>query len=132
LVLRWCWKIDRCPPRGTETNLGTFDHTARIFVSFKTRLGPPRSIHYVWANQEKVGATFSHPNSSRARFIALQSGAAQAGKWVAENRDVTADWRRLFPGEKMPAPEAVGVITGTDGTGATVTGWYADIELCVE
>ena len=129
LILRWRWKIDRCPPGATETNLATFDHTARIFVAFKTFIGPPRSVHYVWANEAAVGATFLHPNSSRARFIALQTGNARAGQWLAESRDVTADWQRLFPDQKMPKPEAVGVITGTDSTGADVTGWYANIEL---
>jgi Protein of unknown function (DUF3047) len=129
LILTWRWKIDRCPPGGTETNLATFDHTARVFVGFKAFLGPPRSINYVWACQTPVGATFLHPNSGRARFVTLESGNAKAGQWVTESRDVTADWHRLFPEMDLPAPTAVGVITDSDGTGAEVNGWYANLEL---
>jgi len=133
LILTWRWKIDRCPPGGTDTNgVDTFDHTARVFVAFKTFIGPPRSINYTWANQMAVGSTFLHPNSGRARFITVETGNAKAGQWLSESRDVTADWRRLFPDMDMPEPKAVGVITDSDGTRATVNGWYADIELRAE
>ncbi len=132
LRLAWHWKIDRVPPNGSDKTLASFDHTARVFIGFKTFLGPPYSIHYVWANTEPVGVTFHHPMTGRARFIVLRSGNAEAGQWLAESRDIVADWRQLFPGKEMPRLEAIGVFTDTDGTGATVTGRYARIELRTE
>lgn len=129
LRLSWQWKIDRIPPGGSDDVLATFDHTARLFVGFQTLIGPPYSIHYVWANTKPAGATFHHPMTGRARFIALRTGNAEAGQWLTESRDIVADWQRLFPGKEMPRLEAIGVFTDTDGTATTVTGRYARIEL---
>jgi hypothetical protein len=128
-VLSWRWRIDRVPPGGSDDNIKTFDHTARVFVAFKTFLGPPRTINYVWANQIPVGGTFSHPNSGRARFIVLESGNPKAGQWRAERRDLARDWRTLFGDEKPPTIVGLGFMTDSDGTRSTVTGDYDDIEL---
>ncbi|MBI3879088.1 MAG: DUF3047 domain-containing protein [Verrucomicrobia bacterium] len=130
--LTWRWKIDRCPPGGSEDVKATFDHTARIFIAFEARLGPPRTVNYVWANQLAVGATFNHPSSGRARFIVLQSGDAKAGPWQSESRDVAADWKKLFGDLEMPDLVGIGLMTDADGTAADVTGGYADFRLTAE
>ncbi len=127
-VLRWRWKIDHTPPGGSESDIKTFDHTARLFVAFKTLIGPPRSINYVWANETPVGQTFHHPSSHRSRFIVLETGNGQAGQWAQEERDLAADWQRLF-GDEAPAIVGLGLMTDSDGTKSTVTGAYDDIEL---
>lgn len=129
LILRWRWRIDRTPPNGSDTEIKRFDHTARLFVAFKTLLGPPRTINYVWANEIPVGKTFEHPNSSRSRFIVMESGNARAGQWIQEERRIGADWKQLFGGDKAPAVVALGFMTDSDGTKSTVTGWYDDFEL---
>lgn len=129
MLLSWRWKIDRCPTNGTDDRAKTFDHSGRVFVAFDTFIGPPRAINYVWANQAKTNAVFDHPLTSRAKFIALRSGDAQAGAWLNEQRDLTKDWAQLFPGEKMPKIVSIGVFTDSDGTSVPITGWYDDIVL---
>ncbi len=124
-ILSWRWKVDQTPPGGSDDRKVTFDHTARIFVAFKTMIGPPRTINYVWANRVEVGKTFEHPSSGRARFIVLESGDGGAGKWALEERDIYTDWKLLFGGEP-PAVVSIGLMTDSDGTGTTVTGWYDD------
>ena len=69
MTLHWRWKISSCPTNASDDTLATFDHTARVFVSFETFIGPPRTVQYVWANRAKVNSTFDHPSSSRAKFI---------------------------------------------------------------
>ena len=128
-VLKWRWRIDRVPPGGSDSDIKKFDHTGRVFVAFKTFIGPPRTINYVWANQTAVGKTFPHPNSGRSRFIVLRSGNGRAGEWIAEERDLAADWKLLFGEEKAPAVVGLGFMTDSDGTQSTVTGCYDDIEL---
>jgi hypothetical protein len=128
-VLRWRWKIDRVPEDGSDSDIKKFDHTARIFVAFKTLIGPPRSINYVWANEAGVGKTFEHPSSGRSRFVVLESGNAKAGRWITEERDVAADWKLLFRENKVPAIVGLGIMTDSDGTRTTVTGSYDDLEL---
>lgn len=132
LLLRWWWKIDRIPTNSTDHLAGSFDHTARVIIAFDTFLGPPRTVNYVWANQVKIGATFPHPFSGRAQMIALQTGNQRAGEWITEERDVMADWRRLFGDRTMPDIVAIGVITDSENTGSHVTGWYRNLELLAE
>jgi len=127
--ISWKWKIDKVPPGGSEDTKKTFDHTARLFVAFKTFLGPPRSINYVWANQTAVGKTFHHPSSGRSRFIVLESGNQKAGEWLSEKRNITADWKLLFGDDDVPDIAAIGLMTDSDGTEATVTGSYDDIVI---
>jgi len=132
LIARWQWKINHIPTNSTDRIAGSFDHTARIIIAFDTFLGPPRTLNYIWANQEKIGATLPHPLSGRAQMIALESGNQNAGRWLAEERDVTADWHQLFGDKPMPEIVAVGVITDSENTGTQVTGYYRGIELLAE
>ena len=128
-TLEWRWKIDKIPQGGSDAKIQTFDHTARLYVAFKSFMGLPRIINYVWANEEKAGVIFNHPRSDRSRFIVLRSGNAGAGGWLAEKRDVFADWQKLF-GDKTPPPiSAIGVMTDSDGTETVVTGCYDELRL---
>lgn len=128
----WRWKLDRTPPGGSEDKKQTFDHTVRIFVAFKTLIGPPRTINYVWANNLAAGKTFNHPSSNRARFIVLQSGDAKARQWQKESRDLLADWHMLFGKEEPPQIVSIGLMTDSDGTASEVTGWYDDLQIVSE
>lgn len=129
MKLSWRWKLDRTPKGGSEDAKKSFDHTCRLWVAFKSRIGPPRTINYVWANTVGVGKTFEHPSSGRAKFIVLQSGDAKAGQWLSESRDVYADWKKLFGDDEPPNIVSVGLMTDSDGTKTTVTGLYDDIVI---
>lgn len=128
-TLSWRWKIDKIPEGGSDNKKSTFDHTARLFVAFKTFIGPPRTINYVWANTVPVGKTFHHPSSGRARFIVLNSGNAGTNEWHSFKRNIAADWKTLFGNDDIPEIVGLGFMTDSDGTGTIVTGWYDDIEL---
>lgn len=129
LVLKWRWKIDQIPPGGTDKHIKSFDHTARLFVAFKSFVGPPRTVNYVWGNEVKKGGAFHHPNSGRARFVVLQDGNGRAGQWIEESRDVLADWKRLFGNDDPPQIVGIGLMTDSDGTKSSVTGYYDNIQL---
>ena len=129
LFLRWRWRIDHTPTNASDRVLRDYDHSARVLIAFDTLIGPPRSINYIWANQEKIGTAMSHPLMSRAQMLVLETGNARAGEWVAEERDVTADWRRLFGTKAMSKIVGLGVLTDTDSTHTQATAGYADIEL---
>jgi hypothetical protein len=129
MMIRWRWKISSCPTNGSEDKLATFDHTARIFVAFDTFIGPPRTINYVWANRAATNSVFDHPSSSRSKSVVVESGNEKAGQWLVEERDLKKDWRRLFKTEAVPKIVGMGVFTDSDGTRASVTGWYDDIVI---
>lgn len=128
-VLSWKWMIDKIPPGGSDDKIKTFDHTARVFVAFKTFIGPPRTINYVWGNVVPAGRSFHHPNSDRSRFIVLQHGDARAGEWILEQRNIARDWQALFGKDDPPEIVGLGFMSDSDGTKTTVTGSYDDFRL---
>ncbi|HYE31834.1 MAG TPA: DUF3047 domain-containing protein [Methylomirabilota bacterium] len=132
LVLSWRWKIDQVPQGATRTDKKTFDHTARMIISHKPRLGLPTTLNYVWSADGKIDEGYDHPGSGRSKFIILQSSNAKAGQWLSEKRDVVADWKKAF-GEAPPNTiTAVGFMTDSDGTQTHVIGNYDDIVLTIQ
>jgi hypothetical protein len=132
LKLRWRWRIAGVATGGSERELSKFDHAARVFVAFDTFIGPPRTLNYLWGNAEPAGTLLAHPKSSRAEIFVLESGNAKTNQWITEERDVTADWNRAFPGQPMPKIVGVGIMTDGDSLGMRLTGDYADIRLLAE
>ncbi|MDX1951989.1 MAG: DUF3047 domain-containing protein [Verrucomicrobiota bacterium] len=129
LKISWRWKLDKIPPGSSDDKIETFDHTVRLFVAFKTLVGPPRSINYVWGNSKRVGEMYHHPSSGRSRFIVLQAGNEKAGKWISEERNVWDDFKELFDGDEPPVIVGIGVMTDSDGTKSKVVGEYDAIVM---
>jgi hypothetical protein len=132
LKLRWRWRISGVATNGSERELKSFDHVARVFIAFDTLIGPPRTLNYLWANVEKPGTVLEHPRSSRAQMFILQSGNQRAGQWLLEERDVTADWKKAFPEKAIPKIVALGLMTDSDSLGGKLEADYADLELMAE
>ena len=61
-------------------------------------------------------------------MIVLQSGAANANRWMSESRDINADFREAF-GFDAPAVTGVAVGNDTDNTGERMTTRYGDVAL---
>ena len=64
-------------------------------------------------------------------MIVVESGGARAGQWVAESRDVGADFLAAFGHRtrNVPAITGVALSADTDQTGETVTAWFGDVAL---
>jgi hypothetical protein len=101
-------------------------------VAFDTFIGPPRTLNYIWGDVEKVGTVLEHPKSSRAQIFVVESGNARAAEWISEARDVTADWKKVFPDKPMPKIVGLGLMTDSDSLGQKLVGSYADIQLIEE
>ncbi len=132
LTLRWRWKISGVETNGSERNIKKFDHAARVFIAFDTFIGPPRTLNYMWGDAEKAGTVLAHPKSERAQIFVLESGNARAGQWISESRDVTADWKKVFPDRAMPKIVGLGLMTDSDSLGGRLEGFYAEVELLAE
>ena len=61
-------------------------------------------------------------------MIVVESGTALVGRWVDEERDLYADYRRLFAAEPPPI-EGIAVMTDTDDTGERAVAYYGTIAL---
>jgi hypothetical protein len=61
-------------------------------------------------------------------MLAVEAGPERTGQWLVEERDILADYRRLFGGEPREIG-AIAIMTDTDNTGGEATAWYGDITL---
>jgi hypothetical protein len=148
-LLRWRWKVAAPLKSANMMTKEGDDYAARIYVMFdypieKLPFGtraklkfaealygqkiPTAALNYVWDNQYSVGTIQPNTYTDRARMIVVQSGAARAGQWVTETRDLAADFRAAF-GEQAPKVVAIALATDTDNTGESALAWYGDIEF---
>jgi hypothetical protein len=127
--LKWSWKISNTIAQGNEKSKQGDDYAARVYVVFPGRFfWQMRALNYIWANKLPKGEFVPNAFTSNAMLIAVESGPSKAGQWVAEERDILADFRRVF-GEEPHEAGAIAIMTDTDNTGAEATAWYGDIIL---
>lgn len=127
--LKWSWKIAGTVAGGNEKTKQGDDYAARVYVVFPGRFfWQMRALNYIWANKLTKGEFVPNAFTSNAMLLAVQSGPAKAGQWITEQRDILADYRRVF-GEDPPEAGAIAIMTDTDNTGAEATAWYGEITL---
>lgn len=127
--LKWNWKVAGTIAQGNEKTKQGDDYAARVYVVFPGRFfWQMRALNYIWANKLPKGEFVSNAFTSNAMLFAVESGPSKAGQWVTEQRDILADFRRVF-GEDPPEAGAIAIMTDTDNTGAEATAWYGDITL---
>ena len=148
-VLRWRWRVSHTIAKGNEKSKAGDDYAARVYVTFKydpakagggTRFKyglvkklygeyPPHSgINYIWANRLPKGESTPNAYTDRLKMVDVRSGDAEAGRWVAEERNILEDYRKLY-NEEPPPLAGIAIMTDTDNTGSEAEAWYADIEL---
>lgn len=148
-MLAWRWKIASVIERADATRRDGDDYPARVYIAFKydpARVSlfnrakyalirllygeyPPHAgIAYIWDNRLPAGTVLASAYTERVRMIVVRSGAAEAGRWMAEARNVHEDYVRAF-GEEPPPVSGVAIMTDADDTGGRATAWYGDIVL---
>lgn len=126
--LKWCWQVDALYPGLDETTKAGDDYPARVYVAHKTGLLPwqVESVNYVWSSNQPAGSAWPNAFTDRARLLALQSGEEKQGQWVAEVRDVQADYQQLF-GERPASIDGVALMTDGDNAGGDATARYSPL-----
>jgi hypothetical protein len=147
-VLCWRWRIS-APLQGADMGLKAGDdYAARVYVAFRVppdslswvtraQLSMARRLHgdavpdaalnYVWDNRQPVGHHAPNAYTAQTRMVVQRSGAAQAGEWVQERRDLLADAKQwLPPGARVTS---IAVTADTDNTGESVVAEFADLKF---
>ena len=130
-VVSWRWKVaSALNGNAREREKKGDDYAARFFVIFDEQpfSSKARAICYVWAASEPVGAAYPNPYYSSVATIVLQSGDANAGEWVFEERDFVDDYLRAF-GKAPRVVTAVAVMVDTDNTKRKATAWFDEIHV---
>ncbi|MFG6138223.1 DUF3047 domain-containing protein [Halomonas sp. B23F22_10] len=128
--LHWCWRVSETHPGLDETRQDGDDYPARVYVARKTGLLPwqVESVNYVWASTQPADSAWPNAFTDRARLLALRSGDARVGEWVAEVRDVGADYRRLF-GSRPASIDGLALMSDGDNAGVDATAWFTHLAL---
>lgn len=131
--LHWCWQVSNTYPGLDETTKAGDDYPARVYVAHKTGLLPwqVESVNYVWASTQPQGATWPNAFTQRAQLIALQSGENRVGDWVAEVRDVRADFAALF-GSDPSHIDGIALMSDGDNAGGNATAWFTYLAFTAE
>jgi len=148
-TIAWRWKVENIFAKGDARRKEGDDYPARAYVAFrydpdtatlweKTRYGayklfygeyPPQGvINYIWDNRLPRGTALDNAFTDRAKMIVVRSGAEDVGRWLAEERNLNEDYRRLF-GQEPPRIAGVAVMTDTDNTGESAVAYYDQIIL---
>ncbi|MGC3874000.1 DUF3047 domain-containing protein [Halomonas sp. GXIMD04776] len=128
--LSWCWKVGSVYPGLDETTKAGDDYPARVYVANKTGILPwqVQAVNYVWSNNQTVGTHWVNAFTDRARLLALQSGRQNAGRWVAEVRDVREDFSKLF-GSSPKEVDGVALMSDGDNAGGNATAWFSGLRF---
>jgi hypothetical protein len=148
-ILRWRWKVDNVYSKADPRTKQGDDYPLRIYVIFKydpEKAGlrqqiiyglarkiygeypPLASLSYVWASRPISDPFFDNPYTDRAKMIPLRSGTEHLGKWMEEEVDILADYRRVFA-EEPPESASLAVMNDSDNTGEAAVSHVDFIEV---
>ncbi|MGE0331235.1 MAG: DUF3047 domain-containing protein [Ramlibacter sp.] len=151
-TLRWRWRLDQ-PVAGADLRRKDADDAAlKVCLMFDMPLDrvpfversllrlaravsgeplPAATVCYVWDVTLAQGTVLPNAYSARVRYLVLDGAASPPGQWRSHQRNLQADFARLFGGESptLPPVQAVAVGADADNTGARSLAWIADIQL---
>ena len=121
-MLAWRWRVERTQSSADLRYEEREDFDAAIFVLFD-RPGLFNStvptLIYAWTATpvpaETVIPSAHFPDLIRS--IVVRQGSAASGQWVAERRNLTADYRRAFGRAPPGPPRYVAIFIDNDQTG---------------
>ena len=149
-LLRFSWRVadapghanvavaehDDCPARlvlafgGDDARLPMRD---RLFFEqvelFTGQRLPFATLMYVWdGGSHALESLHRNHRSALVQYLTVETGAHRCGRWLHYERDIVADYERVF-GE-LPGPViGVGVLTDADALKTDLEAWYGDITL---
>lgn len=130
-MVSWQWRADVLPADGDVRKAGRNDQVLQMMFAFADR----SIISYVWDSNAPVGTvrdeSLPWPISLRVKVLVVQSGGSNLGQWIIENRNISADYRKLF-GADVPALRGIRVQTNSQHTKAVGVGFFGPIVILNE
>lgn len=147
--LRFSWQVPALNERADLRDADIDDAVVRVILTFdgdRSRLSPRdhmlselanlvtgeplpfATLMYVWDHRYPEGSVIPNPHTQRIRKLVVESGTQRLNQWVDIERDIEADYRRVF-GEAPGPLTAIGVMTDSNNTGAKVRAWFGPLVL---
>jgi hypothetical protein len=133
--LRWRWRLEQPNPAANLRQKASDDSPLKVCVAFdlplaavpfverqvmrlaRARTGehlPAATVCYVWDSVLPAGTALDNVYSRRLRWLVLRGPEAPLKTWQVEQRDVRADFLRLFADEASTVPPLQAVLVGAD------------------
>lgn len=147
--LQFSWRVQQVPQQASVDTPEHDDAPARVILAFDgdaARLSlrerlifdqvelftgqrlPFATLMYVWCATLPPESVVRNHRTSRIHYLTVESGPRRAGQWLHYERDVVADYRRVY-GEAPGMISSVGVLTDSDALKHEQQAWYGDITL---
>jgi hypothetical protein len=122
--LTWRWKVAQLPAGGDFRRASTDDQAAQVLVAFDDK----RILTYIWDTSAPKGTmqSASHIPLLRIYAVVCQSGATETNKWVAESRNVAADYERAY-GKPAPRVKGLRLQINSQHTGSTAESYFGEV-----
>lgn len=127
-ILNWKWKVIKLPANADVRSGSSDDQAAQVYVIFYKF--PPlinsRVVGYIWDTTAPVGAVVASTKNRRTKYIVVESGTSEIGRWKAEKRNVHEDYKRLF-NEEPPRVIRLSLMIDSDDTNSAAESFIGDI-----
>jgi len=122
--LTWSWKVAQLPGRGDFRRAATDDQAAQLLVAFTDR----RVISYIWDTGAPKGTMESVSSIPLLHIVAVvcESGPGQANQWIAESRNLSADYAKAF-GKPAPRVRGLRIQINSQHTGSVAESYFGEV-----
>lgn len=127
-LVSWEWRVVTLPTVAARDQSTRDDYGGAVYLVFSTREAPSRktTIGYIWDNARPVGTVLTRPNDPSVHYVVVRSGPDQLGTWLTEERNVLADYRRIF-GEELPILVGMSLVVDSDQTSSKAASLFGPI-----
>ncbi len=133
--LAWQWRVDQPNPNSRLRERAGDDTPVKVCAMFDLPLQAvpfvdrqvlraargmsdvpiaAATVCYVWDAVEATGSELDNAFTRRLRMIVLRGAGSALARWQAEERDLHADFLRLFADEATSVPPLMGIAVGAD------------------
>lgn len=150
--LQWQWRLDQ-PLAGADLRRKTGDDAAlkvcalfdmplenipfveRNLLRLARRVSgealPGATLCYVWDSVLPSGTALNNAYTARVRLRVLRGSGEPLGRWVAQKRDLQADFLEAFGNEITTVPPLLAIVVGadSDNTGGSSLGFVNALQL---
>jgi hypothetical protein len=133
--LSWRWRVERDNPAGDPRSKSGDDHVVSVCALFDLPLSalpfidrqilraaratsgqdlPSATLCYIWDERQPQGAVLDSPFTRRVRYLVLRGAGEALHQWRPEERDLRADFLRLFGGEAKAVPPLLAIAVSGD------------------
>ncbi len=134
-LLAWQWRVDQPNPNSRLRERDGDDTPLKVCAMFDLPLDAvpfverqvlraarrmsdepiaAATLCYVWDANEPTGTELDNAFTRRLRMIVLRGAGSARSRWQAEERDLHADFLRLFADEATSVPPLIGIAVGAD------------------